>query len=249
MVFPTILYDIPPETQTLLMTQLTQISKDTQTPFRVQISTNDIDEAIFEIQEERNISLIILGVEEGRKDKSRLALRLGKLAMRLNRDHYVVYIVKEREELEQVLPLCARCAGILVCPPEEKAIRQVFKPLFEDYARMYAREVSDDSRWINLKSDGKIFRVRINDICMVQAVNKTIEFHTDKQTIAVYGSMDSAEKMLGDAFMRCHRSYFVNRDQIQFIDFREMLIHLMNGMQIPLARSFKDSINRSFAVE
>ena len=82
MVFLTFLYDIPPQTQTLLMTQLTQISKDTQTPFRVQISTNDIDEAIFEIQEERNISLIILGVEEGRKDKSRLALRLGKLAMR-----------------------------------------------------------------------------------------------------------------------------------------------------------------------
>ena len=76
-----------------------------------------------------------------------------------------------------------------------------------------------------------------------------VEFHTAKQNIAIYSSMDNVEKMLGDAFMRCHRSYFINREMIQYIDFREMTIHMVDGSAAPLARSFKDAMNRMFAAE
>lgn len=247
MVLPAILYGLNAEDQSLLLRQLGEISKATDTPFRVQMSTSDVNDAIMEIQEARNISLIVLGVESVRRDKEKFGLRLGRLAMKRNRDHYVVYVIKNREELELVLPLCARCAGIVVCPPEEKAIRHVFTPLFEDYHSIYANETSEDGEWINLKSGGKVYRIRLSDVCMVQAVDKMVEFHTLKQTISIYGSMDSVEQMLSDGFIRCHRSYFVNRDRIQFIDFREMTIHLMDGSLIPLARSFKDCMQKSFA--
>lgn len=246
MVLPTILYGLDDGLRTVLLEKLTQISRSAEVPFQVQISTDDIDEAIEEVQNQRSVALIVLGIDSVKQDKERLAVRLGKYAMRINRDHYVVYIVKEKQELEYVLPLCARSAGILTCPPEEKAIAQTFKTLFEDYHRIYGRETSDDGKWLNLKTDGKMYRVRMSDVCTVQAVNKIIEFHTMKQTIQVYSSMGSVEKMLDDTFIRCHRSYFINRNQIQFVDFREMTIHMTDGSLIPLARSFKDSMQSSF---
>lgn len=247
MVLPMILYGLGGEDKELLYSILNDVSLQAETPFRIQMDTDNIDSAIRAIQEERSIAAILLGVDSIHKDKQKLSLRLGRLAMQCNRDHYVVYIVKNRQELELVLPLCARCAGVLVCPLEEKPIRQVFKPLFEDYHRIYENETSQNGQWINLKSAGKVYRIRLNDVIMIQSVDKMIEFHTPKQDIAVYSSMDQVEKMLGPSFLRCHRSYFVNTEQIQYIDFREMTIHLTDGSVAPLARSFKEAMNRAFA--
>lgn len=249
MVLPTILYGLDEETRTLLLGRLNEISKKTEAPFQVCLSTDDVDEMVKEINDLTGIALIVLGVDSVRQDKQLLALRLGKYAMRVNRDHYVVYIVKERAELEQLLPLCARSAGILTCPPEEKAIAQVFTPLFEDYGRMYARETSQDGRWLNLKTEGRIYRVRMSDVCTVQALNKMIEFRTMKQAIQIYSSMSSVEKMLDDTFIRCHRSYFINRNQIQYIEFKNMCIHMTDGSVVPLARSFKEGIQNAFMAQ
>jgi len=249
MVLPTILYGLDDNIRALLLEKLNEIGRKTETPFRVQLSTDDVNEMIAEIEGQSGIALFVLGIDSVKQDKQRFALRLGKYAMGVNRDHYVVYIVKERTELEKVLPLCARSAGILTCPPEEKAIVQTFMPLFEDYRRIYARETSQDGRWLNLKAEGRIYRVRMSDVCTVQAVNKMIEFRTMKQTIQIYSSMSSVEKMLDDSFVRCHRSYFINRNQIQFIEFKSMCIHMTDGSVIPLARSFKEGIQSAFMAQ
>ena len=208
MVLPTILYGLEDPVRTLLLEKLGEIAKKTETPFQIRISTDDVNEMIAQIDDQSTMALIVLGIDSISRDKQRLALRLGKYAMRVNRDHYVVYMVKAREELEQLLPLCARSAGILTCPPEERAIAQTFTPLFEDYRRIYARETSQDGKWLNLKAEGRLYRVRMNDVCTIQAVNKMIEFRTMKQTIQIYSSMSNVEKMLDDTFLRCHRSYF-----------------------------------------
>lgn len=247
MVLPVILYGLDEEDRATLLQFLGNVSLQVDTPFRIQMETNSVDSAIRAIQKESGIAAVLLGVDSIYKDKQKLSLRLGRLALQCNRDHYVVYIVKNRQELEQILPLCARCAGVLVCPLEEQPIRQVFKPLFEDYHHMYQNETSDDGQWINLKSAGKVHRIRLNDVIMIQSVDKMIEFHSSKQDIAVYGSMDNVKKMLTPAFLRCHRSYFVNTEQIQYVDFREMTIHLTDGSVAPLARSFKEAMNRAFS--
>lgn len=246
MVLPTVLFGIDEGTRAVLLQKLSQISKAKETPFQIQMCTEDIDEAIDEIQNQKSVALIVLGVDGERENKERLALRLGKYAMRINRDHYVVYIVKEREELEKLLPLCARCAGILTYPPAEKAIEQTFSPLFEDYKRIYGRESSQDGQWLNLKTDGRMYRIRMSDVCTIQALNKEIEFRTMKLAIRIYSSMSAVEKMLDESFIRCHRSYFINSSRIQFIDFRKMSIHMMDGTIVPLSRSFKESMNNFF---
>lgn len=244
-----ILYGLGEEDRATLLQLLSDVSLQTDTPFRIQTETNSIDSAIRAVQEESGIAAVLLGVDSIHKDKQKLALRLGRLALQCNRDHYVVYIVKNRQELELVLPLCARCAGVLVCPLEEQPIRQVFKPLFEDYQRIYQDETSANGQWINLKSAGKVHRIRLNDVIMIQSVGKMIEFHSRKQDIAVYSSMENVEKMLTPAFLRCHRSYFVNTEQIQYVDFREMTIHLTDGSVAPLSRSFKDAMDRAFSAD
>ncbi len=246
MILPTILHGFDQQELDVLLPALKDVSLKAQTPFRVQMITGDVSETVAALQQERDITLLILGVEPLFRDRQRLALRLGKLAIQQNRDHYVVYVVKEPGELPQVVPLCTRAAGILPCPLTPETIEQAFLPVLEDYRKLYESEPQKEGHWINLKSAGKIQRILLDDVCMVQAVNKTVEFRTFGQVITVYTTMDAVEKMLGDSFLRCHRSYFINRYKIQYVDFREMVIHMIDGSQAMLSRSFKESIHRSF---
>ena len=246
MVLPTILYGLNEQEQDTLLGHLRTVSEKTQTPFRILMSTNSIDDAVESIQYSQSVSLLVIAVDSAEKDKNRLSIRLGHYARKISRDHYVVYLIRERGELESLLPLCSGAAGILVSPMEEKACRQVFTPLLEDYHRVYARDGSTDGKWINLKSSGKLYRVAAEDVCMVQTIDKMVEYHVGKQVISVYDTMDNVEKLLGEGFIRCHRSYLVNQTHIQYIDFREMCICLTNGDTVSLARSFKESMQRKF---
>jgi len=249
MVLPTILFGLNAQEQETLLGQLREISEKSETPFRIQMSTNDIDEAVESIRYAASVSLIVLAVDSANRDKNRLSVRLGHFARQVNRDHYVVYFIRERDELEELLPICARSAGLLVAPLGEKACRQVFTPLFDDYRRIYGRSASDDGEWINLKSAGKLYRVRHSDICLVQTIEKMVEYHAGRKVIAVYDTMDNVEKLLGEGFVRCHRSYLINQDHIQYIDFREMCIVMTDGTNVPLARSFKDAMQRRFPTD
>lgn len=249
MTLPMLIYDLEEETRYGLLEELGQLCRKAQLPVQLQLATNDLDGMLAELRGCRHVCLIVIGVPSGAADKERLAIRLGHYALKLNRDHYVVYMVKERTELEDVLPYCARSAGVLVCPPEEKAVRRVFGMVLEDYRRIYAQEADENDRYISLKSEGRVFRVRVKDICTVQALNKVIEYRTLSQTIAVYGSMSEAEKQLGESFVRCHRSYLINMNMIQYVDFREMAIHMADGTVIPLARSYKGSLQESMTAQ
>ena len=249
MILPMILYNLEEDKQNILFDILHQLSIQMDTPFRIEVNTNSVDDAIQAIEEETGIATVILGVDDLEVDKYMLAFRLGNLAKICNRDHYVVYIIKQRNQLHEILPYCSRSAGIVVCPPEKMAIEQVFRPLLEDYHQMYADMPPENRKWLTLKSTGKIYRVRLQDVISIQAAEKIVEFHTRTQDISVYSSMDQVASMVDESFFRCHRSYFINREYIQYVDFQEMLIRLIDGTNVPLARSMKNGMHQVLAAQ
>ncbi len=245
MILPMILYNLEEERQNVLFDVLHELSIQVDTPFRLEVNTDSVDDAIQAIEEETGIAAVVLGVDNLNQDKYKLAFRLGNLAKMRNRDHYVVYVIKDNSQLSQLLPYCSRSAGILVCPPDKQAIEQVFRPLLEDYHQMYADLPPPNSKWLNLKASGKIHRVRLEDVITIQAAEKMVEFHTRSQDISIYSSMDQVAGMVDDSFFRCHRSYFINREYIQYVDFQEMLIRLIDGTIVPLARSMKSGMHEA----
>ena len=74
--------------------------------------------------------------------------------------------------------------------------------MFEDYRHMYEQATSEDGRWLNLKSEGRVYRVRLREVCTIQALNKEIEFSTMERSIRIYSSMAAVEKMLDSSFIR-----------------------------------------------
>ena len=102
----------------------------------------------------------------------------------------------------------------------------------------------DNDDTIFFKTDYKIVRVSIRDIRYVEAMSEYLRIHfkEDSRPIVVLLSMKKMEETLAaHRFMRVHRSYIINLDEIQEV-YKSRI--LLNGeVDIPIGDSYRDPFN------
>ena len=54
-----------------------------------------------------------------------------------------------------------------------------------------------------------------------------------------YGTLENVLKELSDDFIRCHRSFAVNKHYIDRVKLSENAIYLEHNIMVPLSRSYK----------
>lgn len=80
-------------------------------------------------------------------------------------------------------------------------------------------------------------------ILYLESDKRQLHLITETEEYRFYGSLDEAERELGENFLRCHRSYLVNMKQIQ--KYSREQIGLKSGDTIPVSRSYaKDCMQR-----
>lgn len=87
-------------------------------------------------------------------------------------------------------------------------------------------------------------RIRLDNILYIEASRPHIQIHTKKGIFMSYETMNAAlEKVGEDGFVKCHRGYIVNLDEIK--NFDEDTIYLKTGESIILsARKRKEFIDK-----
>ena len=101
-------------------------------------------------------------------------------------------------------------------------------------------EPSESKAAIFIKSGHSYFRLKLNEIILIQSADDYTEIHTTTQSKILSGeSLQHWEQMLPpQQFRRVHKSYLVHLEYILKIAHNQ--IHLENGHQVPIGRSYKD---------
>jgi len=82
-----------------------------------------------------------------------------------------------------------------------------------------------EEKHIFVKSDFKIKRIELDEICYVEALKDYIAIHTIDNTYTTHSSMKEILKTLSEKdFIRIHRSYIVRISKISSIKYPELLI-------------------------
>jgi len=102
---------------------------------------------------------------------------------------------------------------------------------------------SDNQNDLFVKSNGKLVRIRLNDILYIEALKEYIRIFTPDSNQVVYQTMQNLEDRLPkETFFRIHRSYIVGLQHVQAIEGNCVIV---NGVQLPVSRYCKDEfINR-----
>lgn len=88
--------------------------------------------------------------------------------------------------------------------------------------------------------------VSYDDIYFFETSNQIhkIIFHGKNRVLEFHGQLKDIEPDLDDRFYRCHRSYIVNTDMIDHVDFTEMVIYFKNGKSCPIAVRMKRGLKK-----
>lgn len=95
----------------------------------------------------------------------------------------------------------------------------------------YALQSNKTHKVYTIKIGERKISVDYNDILFFETssnIHKVILHAKDRQ-IEFSGSIKELEKALGDNFVRCHRSFLVNRNNIKETDTKNRIIYFANG--------------------
>lgn len=103
----------------------------------------------------------------------------------------------------------------------------------------------EEDKDLFIKADGKLVRVRLQDIFYIEALKEYVRIFTPEGNWLVYQTMQSLEdKLPKEGFYRIHRSYIVGLKHIKSIEGNTVLV---NGVQLPISRYTKDGFMEKIA--
>lgn len=138
-----------------------------------------------------------------------------------------------------------RTQGEATVPDTTQAIDSQ-EPVLQNRFSVASQKTLSAKQHLLVKKLGKEFLVRIEDIDWLEACGNYVNLHVSGRVYPYRGTMNSLEEQLDpQQFLRVHRSYMVNYQQINSIEPLESgdaRIHLRKGNELPLSRRYRAAI-------
>ncbi|MBP7331872.1 MAG: response regulator transcription factor [Firmicutes bacterium] len=105
-------------------------------------------------------------------------------------------------------------------------------------------ERDDTKRYITVRSAAKNYRVKKDDIVMIEKFREKAFVYTTSAKIACNTTLDDFEKMLADVktVVRCHKSFIVNKNYITQEDPIQMKLILEGGLSCYVSRNYRKRV-------
>ena len=101
---------------------------------------------------------------------------------------------------------------------------------------------NNDDSYINLKVDKSVRKIKINDIVFVESLRNYCRIKLIDSEITVLKTLTSVQELLPESkFVRIHRSFLINKDNITSVSPSKIEI---NNMTIPVGRKYKDEVKK-----
>lgn len=98
----------------------------------------------------------------------------------------------------------------------------------------------EDPSFLTIKADGKIYRLQMTEIVLLEALGDYVKIHTGSGVITTHDTLKNLGRLLHeDQFMRVHRSYIIALDKIRFLEGNRLRI---GEQDIPLGLSYRDHL-------
>ena len=94
---------------------------------------------------------------------------------------------------------------------------------------------------------GETLRIKQKEILYIESDKRQLRIVTVNEEHCFYGKLEDAEKSLGKQFLRCHRSFLINTEQIKKYSGEEILLQGENT--IPISRSYAKTVKQRLMLE
>ena len=129
------------------------------------------------------------------------------------------------------------------------ALHYLMKPVKEDkFFEVLDKALAGlrkSSRTVIFPKTGGDVKIKADDIMYAEVLSHTVILHlANNKTEEFSMRISDMEKLLGDGFFRCHRSFIVSMKYIRRVTKTAMILE--DSREIPLSRSLYDAANQAF---
>lgn len=185
---------------------------------------------LFHYAEESDYDILLLDIEMGAMDGVAMAKRIRQD----NESMQIVFITGFADYISEGYDVAA--LHYLMKPVKQD---KLFAVLDRAVAAMQKTE-----RVILLPVGGEMLRLLVSRVQYVEAFSHTVAIVTGTDTIQIKMPISEVEKLLGDGFIRCHRSYLVGLKHIARLSKTEVVLD--SGKSLPLSRGAAPLVHKAF---
>ena len=103
----------------------------------------------------------------------------------------------------------------------------------------HPEEIKVEKDHFFVKVDYKLVKIRFEDILYVEGMREYVNIQTAERRHIVYYSMKNMEKVLGEKFIRCHKSFIISLNKIDSL-YGNMIE--IGEKEIPIGKSYKETV-------
>ena len=194
---------------------------------KIVFKTTNYDK-LLEYISSNNVNVVFLDIEfSGCKENG---LDIAKKIRKINKNCYLIFVTSHFE--------------YIVNPYKFKTFDYIFKSSIdiENISSTLKRLFDDiyDSDAKFLKINNKNTFIDLKDILFIEKAGVKIIYHTYQTDYVSYNSFNKLT--LPKNFIRCHKSFIVNIDNISNISYADNIIYLKNGSTCYIGPKYKNSL-------
>lgn len=112
--------------------------------------------------------------------------------------------------------------------------------IFQLFLIERGKNENESSKYLEIRADRRTYRVNIDEILFIEGKGNYTTYHLfDKSKITAYGSVKKALESLPNNFVRVHKSFIINRNEIKSFDANTIMI---NNQLIPRGKSVVEDV-------
>lgn len=185
---------------------------------------------LFRYAEDKDFDILLLDIEMGDMD----GVELAKCVRAENDTIQILFITAYPDFIAEGYEVSA--LHYLMKPVDEKKLSAVLSRAVANLEKAERVEI--------FYVDGEALRIPLGEIVSVEAFAHSVVMTTIKEQYRLSETISKIEDLLGDGFVRCHRSYLVALKYIKKIGKTDIVLD--NDTVIPLSRRRYDVINQAF---
>lgn len=150
------------------------------------------------------------------------------------------YLILMSDNMKKILDTISpkmRPSGYLLLPADKDMIRELIKSVCEEY-----ENITGETVCFRFKIKSRIYSVDISNIDYFEASNKKMILRTVNQEYEYYDSFENVKSFLPGFFLRTHKSFLVNMNNVKNIDFKDMWISFKDGSVAYISRGYKKDV-------
>ena len=188
------------------------------------------------LKEHANMDILCLDIT------SKGMLRELKSVRELYKDSKLMVIADTSISPMEYLRPSIRPDALLLRPANEPGMQTVLRELFHAYMDQIYVPGVEGSYTVETRGGKTI--LPHSKILYFESRSKKIYVRAGRQEYGFYETMEHLLEALPDDFIRCHRSFIVNRTKVKQVFLSQNLIELDNKELIPISRTYRSEVKR-----